>query len=39
MLRHGIKLKNRWGQPRVSLTLTFGPKNLGRGSPYDGIKM
>ena len=24
MARHSIKLKNRWGQPRVSSTLTFG---------------
>ena len=23
LARHGIKLKNRWGQPRVSSILTF----------------
>ena len=38
MLSHGIKLKNRWGYPRVSSTLTVGPINLGRGSRYDAIK-
>jgi len=24
MLRQGIRLKNRWGQPRVGPILTFG---------------